>query len=545
MTEKSNELTSNAEASLDILRVETALSRYPIHRLANKGTININLKKVDEKGTATLLWEVTYNSKYGQPGPLAYKLDTLVINRKIDDAPRPIPKMLKLGSLREIADELDLGTNTNAVRTALRQNASAFIVAKINYQTLDRTEKKLEADFTRYSIIFTGDKLPDGREAECVYLIFNEPFLEVLNNVSRRPLDYDYLKELTPGAQRFYEIVSYQMLPAIKYSQRAKLSYSEFCMFSTMTRYETFNQVKKQMYKIHLPHVKAGYIAKVEYEQVLDADGKPDWNMFYVPGEKAKFQHLVFSFAIANSPKSKVTPSPSEKKEKGRVGKGEGETTTATKFQRPSFPETLLESSSNEKAAELVKTFYGIRFGQEQEPTEREIAEAAGYLAEGTEWGSHLIEFGARQGKESGKFPEAFGGLKKLVSQAREPHEANCKTRDHVAFKKARQCHQEAHREAYRAFLGELLGGMLKETLPEAFAAFESDEKSVYLFHKARAGKSAMSAKITEEYYAEKTRIDRFVKFVEENPRSGVPSFWQWDDKLNATPFTPSRNIIS
>jgi hypothetical protein len=29
-------------------------------------------------------WEVTYNARYGQPGPLAYKVDTLVVNRRLD-----------------------------------------------------------------------------------------------------------------------------------------------------------------------------------------------------------------------------------------------------------------------------------------------------------------------------------------------------------------------------------------------------------------------------------------------------------------------------
>ncbi len=96
-------------AQLNRIRVETALSRFPIHRLAKKGDIAINLLKRDDKGRTDFKWEVTYNVKHGQPGPLAYKLDTLVINRKIDEAPRPVPKIIKLGTLYEIAQHLDLG----------------------------------------------------------------------------------------------------------------------------------------------------------------------------------------------------------------------------------------------------------------------------------------------------------------------------------------------------------------------------------------------------------------------------------------------------
>ena len=84
---------------LNTIRVETALSRYPVHRLARKGSIKIEVTELNTRGESTLKWKVSYNSDYGQPGPLAYKLDTLIINRRIEEARRPIPRMLKLGSL--------------------------------------------------------------------------------------------------------------------------------------------------------------------------------------------------------------------------------------------------------------------------------------------------------------------------------------------------------------------------------------------------------------------------------------------------------------
>ena len=509
---------------IDLIRVETALSRYPIHRLANKGAISINIRKKDAKGATTLLWEVDYSHNHGQPGPLAYKLDTIVINRRIDEAPRPVPKILRLGSLREIAEDLDLGGSTNAVRTALRQNAFAGISAKITYKTPDKTERTLEADFTRYSIIFTGENLPDGRKADAVYLIINDIYAEVLNNAVRRPFDYDYLRDLPPGPQRFYEIVSYEMFPAIAYSQRAKLPYSEFCMYSTMTRYETFEQVKKQMYKIHLPHVKAGYLAKIEYEATVDEEGRPDWNMFYVPGETAKRQQLAFDFRTTSVRPKRVRASAKATKPKP---------TEVPTAQLPLLP----VAPATPRAGELVKRFYRLRYGQEQPPTERETGEADTYLASGEAWAVHLIEFAARQGKDKNGFPNDFGGVKKLVSQARDTFETKRKERETLTDKKARQSHQDAHRDAYHAFLGELLGGRLESALPEAFAAFSAQEKSAFLFHKARAGKSKMSAQVVEDYYSDAERIRRLLQFIGENPKSGVPNFWQWDEKINPASF--------
>jgi hypothetical protein len=63
-------------APLDIIRVETALSRFPMHRLTQLGTVRIEIRKADANGEMTLCWEVSCNEKYGQPGPLAYKVDT-------------------------------------------------------------------------------------------------------------------------------------------------------------------------------------------------------------------------------------------------------------------------------------------------------------------------------------------------------------------------------------------------------------------------------------------------------------------------------------
>jgi hypothetical protein len=279
------------------IRVETALTRFPIHRLAKHGEISIDIREKTESGEVTIRWEVTYNSKYGQPGPLAYKLDTLLINRRIEEAHRPISKLIRLGSLREITDELGISTHaTDTIRRALRQNAGALISTKMNYRKTDGTDRTLEADFTRYSVILTGEELPDGRTADSVYILINDIYMQVINGAITRPLDYDYLKSLPPAPQRFYELLSYQMYAAIKNDRaRAKLQYSNFCTHAPQTRYASFDQVKKQMFKIHKEHRKSGYIAKIDFEQTVDTDGIPDWIMLYQPGPKARAEFRAFT----------------------------------------------------------------------------------------------------------------------------------------------------------------------------------------------------------------------------------------------------------
>jgi hypothetical protein len=282
-------------AALDIIRTETVLSRLPVHNLSNTGNVEINILRTAPDGQVELKWEVAPNPHFGYPRSLAYKLDTLVINRRIDELGRPLPKLICLGTLRDIAKELDLGGNTNKVRMALRQNASAFITAKFKYRTNDGLERSLEADFTRYSVVFSGELLPDGSKADAVYIVLNDPYREVVNNAPARPLDHAYRKTLPPSAQRFYEIVSYKIFSAIKNKYPyAKLAYSEYCTFSAQHRSNEWRLVRSQMDHVHQPHLKSGYLLKpIDFKKTTDPQGNPDWLFHYIPGPKARAEYAA------------------------------------------------------------------------------------------------------------------------------------------------------------------------------------------------------------------------------------------------------------
>src|SRR5215470_2056563 len=285
-------------APLSILRTETVLSRFPIHNLTQGREVTIHITQTNAQGTLELRWEVSYNQRYGPPGPLAYKLDTIVINQILDGLPRPLPPVIKVGSLRQTSLLLDVqvsGRQYAHLTRAFHQNASAYIVAYLRYRGRDGTARTLNTGFTRYSVLFTGEPLPDGTTADAVYLVLSEPYREVLNHAPMRPLNYAYLKALTPTAQRFYEILSYKMFAALKHRHpHATLRYSEYCLLSTQQRCLDAIQVQKQMYKVHRPHVQAGYLTTVAYEATTDADGQPDWLLHYTPGPKATAEYAVF-----------------------------------------------------------------------------------------------------------------------------------------------------------------------------------------------------------------------------------------------------------
>src|SRR5712691_3608655 len=102
---------STAGAPLSILRTETVLSRFPIHNLTKGEEVTIHITRTNAQGDLDLRWAVSYNAYYGPPRHLAYKLDTIVINQLLDALPRPVPRVLKVGSLRQIAPLLDLNTS--------------------------------------------------------------------------------------------------------------------------------------------------------------------------------------------------------------------------------------------------------------------------------------------------------------------------------------------------------------------------------------------------------------------------------------------------
>jgi hypothetical protein len=365
---------------LNVIRSETVLSRLPIHNLSKQGRINIEIRKRNERGAVELLWEVSYNERYGQPRQLAYKLDTIIVNRRVEEAGRPLPKAIRIGSLREICKELDLseGESTNQIKRAIHQNAGTYITAKLNYVGNDGVERKLEAGFTRYNVIFTGEKLPDGRRADAVYLILNEPYREVLNNAPIRPLDYDYLKALTPAAQRCYEIISYRIFAAIKFKlPHAKLSYSEYCTFSAQQRYFDYDHVKKQMYKVHRPHLQSHYLAKVWLEDSTDDEGNADWIMHYVPGAKARAEYAAFTKKgqlIELKPDDAVSKSGELPAGPGTPGKKVKESAPRQKVDESLLRELVRRGVTETKARKLLASL----------PTGRHVLDQL-------EWGDDLI----------------------------------------------------------------------------------------------------------------------------------------------------------
>jgi hypothetical protein len=442
---------------LSILRTETVLSRFPIHHLTQGRVVTIHLTQTNAQGTLELRWDVSYNARYGPPGPLAYKLDTIVINQILDRLPRPLPRVLKVGSFRQLSTQLAVqvsGRQYAHLTRAFHQNASAYIVAYLHYRGRDGVERTLNAGFTRYSVIWTGERLPDGTPADAVYLVLSEPYWEVLNHAPVRPLDYTYLKDLTPMAQRFYELVSYKMFAALKYRHpHATLRYSEYCLLSTQQRYTEALKVQKQMYKVHQPHVHSGYLTKVHYARTTDADGRPDWLLQYTPGPKARAEYAAFrrqsraEAAAAHPPpmdadqedllatvtRASSGAPPSRRREASlspHVALAHRDQPAhATPRQAPTHgtvpsapPANLLQTQAEALVQQFYQRFHGLA---QVTPSPTELAHATALLAQhGAAKVHFLLAFAHQEAPATDYTPRVFGGILHYLPRALAAYDA-------------------------------------------------------------------------------------------------------------------------
>jgi hypothetical protein len=495
---------------LNTIRTETVLSRFPIHRLSKRGHINIEIKESNPEGELKTRWKVSYNSEYGQPGPLEYKLDTIFVNRRIEEAGLPIPTIIKLGSRHEIAEALGLGRDTNTVKKALLKNASAFVTLKRTYTSKDGAEKKVEAAFTRYSLVFTGEKLPDGRAADAVYLVLNEIYRDILNTAQTRPLDYDYLKELSPGAQRFYELLSYQIFAALRNARpRAKMLYSYYCTRAPQTRYLDYDHVKKQMYKLHAPHKKSGYISAVELRETTDSEGQPDWEMLYTPGRRAKAE-----FREATKPRAIQRPKQTPELPPA-----------ATEPEQPTPAQTVREAEPQEldplvtkligfhiaeaTASELVRDYRKSVELQLRALPHRNINK----IRDLASWLIVAI-------KENHQLPEPIIAA---MAKEEEVRHAIAKREAETARQKRREALQPAYFEFLRG-----RAGKIKKTQPEAHRAFlakEAEERSE--IENNRVYKPKLKERLLTDFDHEEEHLKRLQIFFKE------PAFDEWLE-LNA-----------
>jgi hypothetical protein len=502
VSEPSQQLSQNEEVELARIipiRTETTLSRRPIHRLAKKGEIKIKESRRNERGQVVTTWEIR-----NPPGPLAYKVDKLVIDRRIDAARPDVPKLLKIGSLREMCAELDIseGKGTQLIKEALYENAGALIIARLDYSGHDGSERYFEFGSSRYAVYFVGEKLPNGKRADAVYIRFHDDYYALLTHSQTRPLDYEYLKALPPAAQRIYELISFALFGAIKHGRKyATYIYSELCKSAPLTRYYDWERVRPQMWKVHQPHKESGYLNGVEFQETTDSEGQPDWLIKYTPGKKARQEYKEFTTKKLTAQTSPSRPRLVET----RTDRGGG--TPERTPEDSTLIEKLMSFGIDEsRAARLV----------ESDRAECELWAAA--------W--------PHQNQKGMENPPAV--LIRFIETKRRPLPKGYKDAIEKEQRAKEAEWKKAIEEAQNAHFARCVGAYWRDYLMSELEALKESHAEAFDELQKRL---SMWDEYTERHDIALMRTITTEDFVAENPSLGILSFWQWDEEKNPHPF--------
>ena len=510
------------------IRTETVLSQYPLHRLSKgKEPLSLCITKANERGKVKTTWEVTPNQKYGEPGILAYKVDTHVINRIIDELRPNIPEIVKIGSLSEIGEQVGRkGTrNTKQIADALSQNAGAMITAKIDYAGNDGRTRTLELRSTRYGVIFVGERLPNGQKADAVYISLNPSFREVLKHAKTRPLDYKYLRDLPPASQRLYELISIQIFAALSFdNKRAKYVYSDLCKYAPMSRYTDREQARKQLFKLHQPHLKSGYLAKVELEDITDQEGNPDWVIWYSPGRKAKAEFRRF-----NTPEGRALDKQPRPPRPHLV---------TVELLKPAVIEEAISTEDDKKESPLIERLIdegvtenvarGLAASDQQE-CERQL-EALPYRDRVKDKGGYLV----RAIRDKYAMPSKMEEARRKEQEAREREERNRLYEQEQARRRNEETYSQFFEPQFTAHQKTELKAIEEQHLKE-YAAFKTH------FDKVHAkGARMITSDRQRERYTLRYAVEYFNKH---HPELGIriSTFEEWDETHNPDRCDPQE----
>jgi hypothetical protein len=284
----------------NILRSDMNFLKYPFFDLtktSKRDKIEIKEKIKNDKGEEIVVtWKVTRPLDYSFPSAFDKKVDK-VIEKAVNDLPKPITNPIKLGSFRDICKQMNVvvsGKTVNEIKSSLKRMVLTGIESKGTFFL--RNEKRFIDDtFHKYErVISAGQELPDGKKADAVYIMLGSWYLQNLNDNYVVPLDHDYYLSLEGTiTTRMYEFLSLKIFPALENRKDyVQIGYDRHCRYFPLTPQDKLWKAKKQLLKAHnglgldknIPDEKK-FIRNVEW---FDSKDKKDWTVRYYIGERAK-----------------------------------------------------------------------------------------------------------------------------------------------------------------------------------------------------------------------------------------------------------------
>jgi len=248
-----NKNTDTVISPSNVLRSEFNFLKYPFFDISSKSKkkdqIEIKIYEKTDKGIIEILWKVSRHINSDIPSSFARRIHKKIVEEILNNIKKPVPRLIRVGSLRQICTKMGIaisGKNTS------------------------------------------GEKLPDGKEAETVYILLSDYYVQNFNNNFVVPLDYNYYQSIKGDlASRMYEILSLSFYPALERKELyIQKNYSELCDYFPFTRQDKKWKAKKQLRSAHNQHLSSGFLkSDPEWQNIGKKD---DWLIRYYIGPKAE-----------------------------------------------------------------------------------------------------------------------------------------------------------------------------------------------------------------------------------------------------------------
>jgi hypothetical protein len=318
----------------EIIKSEVNLLLLPFFALSRKGlekkTSTVYKKEIIRDGEKLeIFWQVTANTKYGYPGPFdkeVHKVIEQILTERLERGGIPLRNPIPIGSIYEICRRMGIssqGKNYRNIKEALRRIALTGIESRGAFYSKER-EKWVEDVFHLYDrVIFKGEQLSNGVIADTNYLFLSSWYLENLNALYVKPLDYTYYRFLKSTiAQRLYELLGVKFYGALQSGQAyVCYKYSTLCDLLPITRQSYLSRAKEKLEPAHAELRSTKFLRKVIWRRGRSSN---DWLILYYPGERAleeaKRWGLKRSFFIQSFDETRLEsePSPQESLRPGR-----------------------------------------------------------------------------------------------------------------------------------------------------------------------------------------------------------------------------------
>jgi hypothetical protein len=288
----------------DFVRSEVNLLLFPFFALSSQGRakrMETEFRAVAERDgqRAEIVWNVSANPRYGYPGLFERQVHRAVeqILSELLKANGRVENPITLGSFYGLCIRMGLivpsqerkygGREYKAIRRALERITTTAIRTENSFYHKGEKQWVSEIFHLYDAVVLQGRRLRDGTIADTNYLYLSDLYLQSLNALYIKPLDFRYLQSLRSHiASRLYEILGVKFYGVRNFRQ------AEICFrYATLSQLlpvepsQHLSRAKQQLAAAHDELVETGFLEAYEWREAR-TDGH--WLICYRPGKRAR-----------------------------------------------------------------------------------------------------------------------------------------------------------------------------------------------------------------------------------------------------------------